>query len=87
MYVHGATTIRHLFRVYALFSDPKTSDRVGFIKFAQLSGLFRNVLAYSNGTGYKRNLNYNILFSEYKNKTYEFSSRPSEYVAQLRQYS
>jgi len=60
MYVRGAT-IRHPFRGYA--------DRAGFIKFVQLSGLFRNALAYFNGTGYKRNLllfsmNYNMLFFE-----------------------
>jgi len=57
MYVCApGATIHHHFREYALFSVPKTCGRTGFIKFVQLSGLFRNALAYFNGTGYKRNL-------------------------------
>jgi hypothetical protein len=52
---------------YVIFS------RAGFIKFVQLSALFRNALSYFNRTGYKINLllfktHYNILIFEYNNK-------------------
>jgi hypothetical protein len=88
-YVRGAT-IRHPFHGYAFFSDPKISARTGFIKFVQLPGLFRNALSHFNRTGDKINLllfKRIIIYYSLNIKKYEFSSRPSEYAVQLRQYS